>query len=910
MSIWNFILLTLHLEATTLTPDSTQSKATTANEENSVASAFTVNFLRNKGMKLIPGYLVNLNRNSDGKLNVTTSQYCNIFTGLFDDKQQMRHNHKYTRNSLRFFTENVTSSQDIDNLVYDYSVDFYEGRTFAPYQPRATDEATGLMNTTITYSYVREIQVPEKAYKWQYQGAECARPDLQSEFQYYISAIVYGSVSSFDFRLSTDIIKERIGENLCSDEQEKLHVHLEYPRPGCIPKNSVVKNIEINCNSNCNSTELKNSCVEYEIEKDFLDRGIISVEELKQILQEQVYDISGRDPDANYWSERLNADFREYEKYTCNNLCSNDMDCVYECIEFREYDAFFYRDIVSFLISIDRIKEDHMRNIFNYFRSNIPDYEGLREEFCANKCFSECGDLTSKEKIDWELLVKRYSHFVADLISDFRLYAYPYTNTEYGLPDINLANEQPSIEQLIQKLESIAQDTDNHRPLKFFIKKIPQLIEPGRENDFGPPSPEVDGLAVDFPDEENYFYNITIDNCNEDSCTTGMVNPHQEDLLRNEVPVTTEYNWVWQNHNSKLSNVYFTRFTQELSLDAGQALGFNWNSVDITEIYVIYHEDIDGGLGNTTTNKAWRQNDPQWKCRKNNNIAGYVEGVGMNNGIQRGAYKFCSLITAKGNGIEKMQTPQFSKPFRGFIAYTTAKVSVEDMSDDLIDVNGDPIEFVNPLPPQAKNPWFSEVKINSEDVGFTVTEIHNDMPVTSFNGDADETAVVHIRRPGYINNPFLKFDSPTVLEANSVISVQVDHDKLIAFKNFEWRLLVVSTTEDYVTCPPGFRSLSSKSGYMTLGYEYNFESKWAQGCKKRVPLSNKNDKNGDRVHLEITAESNWIIVISILGRIKDEYLETTSDSLVLRSGGRQRGQKNRLARLYRSRKLRTSSTIL
>ena len=236
---------------------------------------------------------------------------------------------------------------------------------------------------------------------------------------------------------------------------------------------------------------------------------------------------------------------------------------------------------------------------------------------------------------------------------------------------------------------------------------------------------------------------------------------------------------------------------------------------------------------------------------------------------------------------------------------------MDDMSGNMHDVNGNLIEFVNPLPKEAQNPWFSEVKIDSKDVEFSAAKIYNEMPVTDFDGEADQAAVLHVRRPGFINNPFIKFSSPTVIGQNSDIRVQVDHEKLIAYKNFEWRLLIVSTTNDEVTCPPGFKSLSPKSGYMTLGYDFNFESKWAQGCKKRIPLSNNNDVNINRVLLEITTESNWIIVISIFGRIKAEYLETTSDSLVLRSRleSKSRGRQNGLARFYRSRRLRKMKSI-
>ena len=163
-----------------------------------------------------------MNRNSDGDMDIVTSQSCNIFTGLFENKHRVSHGYKYTRNALRYRSANET---DTDNLVYDYSIEFFERKANDPYRPVTTDEAAGLINTTITYSHITEVQVPEKAYAWQYQGAECARPDFQNEYQYYISAIIYGSVSSFDYKVDVDKLKQRIFDKLCTDEQEKSLVY-------------------------------------------------------------------------------------------------------------------------------------------------------------------------------------------------------------------------------------------------------------------------------------------------------------------------------------------------------------------------------------------------------------------------------------------------------------------------------------------------------------------------------------------------------------------------------------------------------------------------------------------------------------------------------------------------------------
>ena len=549
------------------------------------------------------------------------------------------------------------------------------------------------------------------------------------------------------------------------------------------------------------------------------------------------------------------------------------------------------------------IKEDHIDDIIDDLRGILGDKEYIttRSDYCIDTCFRNCELLRSKVKIDWEMLLNEYANFLDPILTKLRVVAYPLSSK---------ANFD-KIHGLIESLDTIARDTLDHRPLKIFLKPIPELMIPGREDDFGPPAPVVGGFAIDFPDEENYLFNITVDKCINYECTKGLIKPHQEDLLRNDIPVTTEFTWIWQNHNSKLVDVYFTRFKEELKIEPGHAIGFDFNAVDIYQIYLIFTERYSGGLMTKETNKAWRKSNPKWKCL--GKLAGSVMGIGSTNrGESLGDYYYCSYMIPKGEGFMSMRTPLFRREFRGFLAYTTPSISVDQMGADTLDVNGNPIVFINPLPPAAFNNWFFKVEIDGISVGYSEAKLSNDIPVTSFvQGFSDDAFTLKLRRPGFNDNDFIKFDEPRILLKNSNISISLDTEKMIAYKNFQIRLMITSLEEDQVACPVGFKSMSARAGIFNLGYRYNWSSKFARGCKKKVKLANNNNLNTDRGKLTLTATSDWIIVISIYGHIKNKYLETSADHLLLRNANvnelhyNRQGQ-NRFSRMFRSGRLKRS----
>ena len=113
-------------------------------------------------------------------------------------------------------------------------------------------------------------------------------------------------------------------------------LNAQYPRPGCIQKNSVIKSISLDCSSECTSTESIESCSEYNIGKVLLEKDIISVEELKLILQEQVYDKSGKDPSNDEWNRQLDTDFKTYDEFQCQSSCSNDINCIVDSRQAKE----------------------------------------------------------------------------------------------------------------------------------------------------------------------------------------------------------------------------------------------------------------------------------------------------------------------------------------------------------------------------------------------------------------------------------------------------------------------------------------------------------------------------------------------------------------------------------------------
>ena len=210
---------------------------------------------------------------------------------------------------------------------------------------------------------------------------------------------------------------------------------------------------------------------------------------------------------------------------------------------------------------------------------------------------------------------------------------------------------------------------------------------------------------------------------------------------------------------------------------------------------------------------------------------------------------------------------------------------MEDVNDGATDVNGNPIVFVNPLPASASNPWFTEVKINNVDVAFEEAKLFNDIPVTSFTqGFSYEAFVLKLRRPKFNNNDYVKFSQPTVLSEGSTLSVTLDKDKLEAYRNYFYRIMIVSLTERTVRCPSGFKSMSAKAGILNLGYNYNWESKFARGCKQKNRVSRRDNVNDSRRRLTLTATSDWVVVFTVFGNIKSKYLETTVQNPVMRTG--------------------------
>ena len=207
------------------------------------------------------------------------------------------------------------------------------------------------------------------------------------------------------------------------------------------------------------------------------------------------------------------------------------------------------------------------------------------------------------------------------------------------------------------------------------------------------------------------------------------------------------------------------------------------------------------------------------------------------------------------------------------------------MVEGATDVNGNPIVFVNPLPESASNPWFSEVKINNVDVAFEEGRLGNDIPVTGFTqGFSDEAFVVQLRRPNFNDNHFIKFNQPTIISEGSTFEVAVDMEKQESYKVYFFRVLIASLTETFVDCPTGFKAMSSKSGILNLGYNYNWDSKYARGCLRKVKVHRKERIRERNRRISMTATTDWVVIFSINGDIKAEYLETTNQNTIVRSG--------------------------
>jgi len=878
-------------------------------EPINIFSSIDIDFIQTKGLTLLPGHLVNIVKNgTDFSVDVNTN--CNIYSGLFAHKKKKSHDYKYTRQSVRF--NNVVTS-DENYVPYNNAISFFEEQANKPYRPQTSDTVTGIANTTITYSRIDELILPEKAYYWEYEGTECARPDLvtqQAPYSYYISSIQYGSASHFDVAFEYDQLLNQIYQNICTAEQEEEYAYLDFPEPKCIQRDTVLTTINPDCSSKCESRENLDTCQENEIGVYIVKNGLLTFDEFSQILIRIPYNLTAHEQNGVHSSyselyDQLQYDLYAYHEWKCAQQCVTDIDCTLSCT-MANHSQEFYNDLYSFLLGIGKIQEDHIDRIIEDFRGYLGEqkYKSIKSDYCIDTCYSNCALLRSKVKINWNILLNEYANFFDPIMTKLRVVAYPLS-TEANFDKIH---------QLIETLDTIARDTSDHRPLKMFLKPIPEIMVPGREDDFGPPAPVVGNFAIDFPDEENYLFNITLDKCVEDDCTKGLVNPHQEDLLRMDVPVTTEYTWIWQNHNPKLVDFYFTRFADELTVNPGHAISLDFNAVDIYQIYLIFTERYSGGLMSKETNKEWRKTIPKWKCLGKS--AGSVVGIGSTNrGDSRGDYYYCSYMIPKGDGMMNMRTPVFKSEFRGFLAYTTPSISVDQMGADTVDVNGNPIHFVNPLPPAAFNDWFSKVEIDGIDVGYSEAKLSNDIPVTSFiPGFSDDVFTVKLRRPGFNDNDFIKFDSPTILPTNSNIRVSINTEKMVAYKNFQIRLLIASLDEDQIDCPIGYNSMSPRAGIFNLGYAHNWDSKFARGCKKRVKLANNNMLNVDRGNFSLTTTSRWIVVISVYGHIKNKYLETTSDNLLLRTayGNRLRysGQgQNRFSRMFRSRRLKRSMDL-
>jgi len=839
-----------------------------------IAASFNIDFIKTNGLTLLPGHVVNIAKNgSDLIVDVNTN--CNIYSGLFTEKERLSHEYKYKRNSIRF--NNANSSAE-NYFEYDNSISFFENQANAPYLPQASDAVVGVANTTITYSRIDEVKLPERAYYWEYEGAECARPDLvsfNSSYGYYISSIEYGTASHFDFGVNTDQLVAHIEANICSPAQERSFAYMAFPKPECILKNTVLKTIDPECESGCEDGANIDSCQENEIGGYLLADGYITFDDFRDNMIANVYNTSANDYTSQDIMNQWEGDLQIYQQVKCSQECGYDTDCVLICRTTEKTDPEFYRDLHAFLIGIGKIEDDHNVNILQSFRELLAEnYAEIRNTYCVQTCYRDCALLRTKVKIDWDILISQYAHFAESSTTNLRVVAYPLPTTA----------DFTKIDGLVDTLEQISSDEPDHRPLKMFLKKVPEIMIPGREDDFGPPSPNVGGVAVDFPDEENYLFNITLDNCQSGDCVRGTIKRHQEDLLRNDVPVTTEFTWIFQNRARKLENVYFARFGEELTIDPGFSIGVDFNAVDIFQLYLVFRVDANGGLMDRRLSRAWRRSIPKWKCL--GRLAGNVVGIGgLHGGVSRGDYYYCQYMTPKGDGMIRMRTPVFQREFKGFIAYTTPSLSVEDINANTTDVNGNPLVFVNPLPAEAYNPWFTEVKINNVDVEFEESKLYNDIPVTSFTqGFSDEAFVMKLRRPKFNSNEFIKFAQPTIISENSTLSVTIDKPKLVAYMNYHYRIMLVSLTERTVQCPPGFKSMSPKAGILNLGYNYNWDSKFARGCKKKNRVHKRRDSyNEARRKITLTATSDWVVVFTVYGNLRRKYLETTADIALMRS---------------------------
>lgn len=317
-----------------------------------------IDFVKTKGLTLLPGHLVNIVKNGTDLL-VDVNTNCNIYSGLFANKKKKSHDYKYRRQSVRF--NNDVSSEE-NYIPYNNAISFFEDQADTPYRPQASDTVNGIANTTITYSRIDELVLPERAYYWEYEGVECARPDLvtqQAPYNYYISSIQYGSASHFEIGVDYDKLIDQITLNICTPEQERGFAYLNFPTPTCIQKNTVLKTINPDCSSKCDSRENIDTCQDADIGSYILANGLVTINEFTQTLIKISYNKTAYEENGKYSTfselyENFQYDLYAYHEWKCAEQCGTDIDCSLRCT-IQNQDQEFYGDLYSFMLGIGRI---------------------------------------------------------------------------------------------------------------------------------------------------------------------------------------------------------------------------------------------------------------------------------------------------------------------------------------------------------------------------------------------------------------------------------------------------------------------------------------------------------------------------------------------------------------------------
>ena len=789
-----------------------------------ISEPININFIETGGEALLPGHVLKLKLNPfSGAVDVNVNRDCNLYRGLWKEKSRQTHDFKKLRNSVRFFKTDSEDFESINKIEYNNTLTYFTERANTPYSPQTADTANSISNTTIQFSRIDEILIPDEASEEEYYGAECALPsDNNSEgWPYYVSAVVYGTASSWQvsFR-NLQVIQDVIKENTCSQEQEDQMAHLAYPKPLCIERGSITKPISMDCLIGCPNQE---ECDDSFVADYFIRKKFLTVEYFDAFCIEVTVQNSGKEVNQAK-SEYIDVK-RRYCDMMCIRECGSNIDCQIDCNSFHRSDADCdYSEFFSYLAFIEYFQADHISSLKNFTKSTYltkfsgadeNKYNQLVTDYCISTCERDCKLLKQQvSPINWQVLIDNYSNFFDKDYSGFGITAYPFVWD--GSRDLG---------QVQNALLDIQNDENQHRPLQVYIKPIPMIVE-------GTIPPPIAGGIQILVDESDFFIkNISTHACqNSGVCSnSGMKRQHQEDILRDEITVTNDRVWKWRFVETRAAKalkkfqLYFTRFNtlEDFYFNPGKQIKFKWLSDKIQRLYLFYNENVfTKGL----ENDDFGLSKSDWDCRSNKDIVGSIIGISdFNNNTIHGNYRICKyrLKASTDDDFVEISMPILNVELDMFLAYQVKNTapSVEDLiSGSLTDASGHQVELKNPLPASVAEPWCESFQVNGVEQNREEKKFFSDVAISKFE-NVEDAYGFKLRQNQFDklvgpDNQFIKMGDPSqsIIKAGSVLRLKMNREK-VEFYNTVKVSFFYSKEHDGGfdgDCPSGFRKFSGK----------------------------------------------------------------------------------------------------